>query len=92
MPRIPMTAKEQLQIAARGGHNLRVETRGPWPEHGDPHPKYRLHCTCGFSSRNVRSQKALNTSMIWHLSKVVADGLDEERRQGVSQTTRPQVG
>ena len=79
--RIPLTAREQLERAHELGHDFRVETRGPWPEHGDLHPKYYLSCSCGWTPKNAtRSRKAANTFMAWHMGKVIADGEDQGAR------------
>lgn len=69
---IPMTAKEQLEAARAAGHELSVVQRGPWPEHGDPHPKFYISCTCGWEGRAVRSRKAANASLSWHLAKAIS--------------------
>ena len=82
MARIPMTARQQLEIARAHGHTLQVEKRGPWPEHGDPHPKWYVSCTCGWTGRAVRSEKALNGTMVWHLSKAIADAVSSDRVNG----------
>jgi hypothetical protein len=75
--RIPMTAREQLLLAREHGHELMIETRGPWPEHGDPHPKYYVSCTCGWHARTQsRSRKAANAYMAVHLGKAIADALE----------------
>jgi len=74
--KIPLTAKEQLSRALELGHELHVVTRGPWPELGDPHPKYYLTCSCGWEAHGTsRSRKALNARMAWHLGQVLADGV-----------------
>lgn len=71
---IPMTAKEQLLRARELGHELRIEAAGPWPEHGDPNPKYWIECTCGYRSTARRSRSAAGGVLAWHLGKVLADG------------------
>lgn len=76
MAGIPMTAREQLAAARELGHELTVRKRGPWPEHGDPHPKFYVACSCGWESgRAWRSQRAASAAMAWHLGKVIADGV-----------------
>jgi hypothetical protein len=77
-----MTAREQLQLAQEMGHELRVETRGPWPEHGDPNPKYVIACTCGWRSTARRSRSAANGAMAWHLGRAIADAVDSRRQVG----------
>jgi len=79
---IPLTAREQLQLAQEAGHELYVQERGPWPELGDPHPKFYVKCTCGWEGRVVRSRKALNSTMVSHLIKAVSEGV-ERRRGGI---------
>lgn len=76
MRRVPMSAREQLLLAHERGHDLEVHQRGPWPELGDPHPKYYLRCSCGYVAATRRSKKALNSAMVWHLGKVIAEGID----------------
>jgi hypothetical protein len=83
MARIPMTAREQLELGRAYGHELSVVQRGPWPEHGDPHPKFYVSCSCGWDGRAVRSRKTANGSMIWHLSRAIADGLDQGSVNGL---------
>lgn len=77
-----MSAKEQLLRAHALGHDLTVDVRGPWPEHGDPHAKYRLKCSCGYSSTARRSRAALNQAMVWHLGRVISDDLAGGRVNG----------
>lgn len=77
MSRVPMTAREQLLRARELGHELSIEQRGPWPEHGDLHPKYWLRCTCGYESTTRRSRQALNGTMAWHLGKAIAGAVDQ---------------
>lgn len=78
--RIPMNARDQLLLAREHGHELQITQRGPWPEHGDPHPKYRVTCSCGWSQKaQSRSRKAANTWMAWHLGDVISDVLASNR-------------
>jgi hypothetical protein len=70
-----MTAREQLLAARDRGHELTVIQRGPWPEYDDPNPKWGIVCTCGWKSRMVRSRKAANATMVWHLGKVISEDL-----------------
>lgn len=80
---VPMTAKEQLLRAQELGHELSIITRGPWPEHNDPHPKYWLRCSCGWSPNgSSRSRKALNARMVWHLGQVLAEGVSSPKNAG----------
>ncbi len=73
--RIPMTAREQLLAARDRGHELSVIQRGPWPEHGDPNPKWVVSCTCGYQSRSRRSKSAVNSAMVIHLGKAISEDL-----------------
>lgn len=82
MARVPMTARQQLERARDLGHVLSVVKRGPWPEHGDPHPKWFISCTCGWVGASVRSESARNAGMIWHLGKAIAE-VDSRRVNGV---------
>lgn len=69
-----MTAAEQLLQARELGHELSVVQRGPWPEHGDPHPKFYVACTCGWSSKGAaRSRKGANFYLVRHLGFVLAE-------------------
>lgn len=76
MARIPMTAREQLERAHDLGHDVFVITKGPWPEHNDPHPKYFVRCSCGYRAKAAaRSQRGANFYLVRHLSSVIADGM-----------------
>jgi hypothetical protein len=90
MARIPLTAREQLLRARDLGHELSVHEAGPWPEYGDPHPKYWLRCSCGYESTARRSRKALSGTMAWHLGKVL--GLEDERTRRDGLAPRRAVG
>lgn len=63
-----MTARDQLLLARRFGHELTISTRGE---------KSWLECTCGYRSTVRRSRSALNSTMAWHLGRAIADGLDQ---------------
>lgn len=76
MRKIPMTARDQLRLAAEAGHEIYVRETGPWPEHGDPHPKLWIECTCGWKSTARRSRKAANGTMAWHLGKAIQEALE----------------
>lgn len=79
MARIPLTVREQLLTARDLGHVLSVETRGPWPEHGDPHPKYFVTCTCGYRGKAAaRSRRGASFYVVGHLGRVI--GLEEQAR------------
>lgn len=73
---IPMTAKEQLLLAREHGHELYVETRGE---------KSWVGCSCGYRSVARRSKSAVNGTLAWHMSNVLAEALSkpEARRNGV---------
>lgn len=62
--RIPMTAREQLELARAYGHELYV------------HEGTRIFCSCGYKSTTRRSRAALNSTMVWHLGQAIADGMD----------------
>lgn len=79
---IPMTAQEQLRLAAESGHTLRLEYREAPPEHPGP-IKYWLICTCGWESTPRRSRKAVGGAMAWHLGKAIAD-TQEMHRNGIA--------
>lgn len=68
---IPLTAKAQLARAAELGHVMAVQKRGPWPEHGDPHPKWYVSCSCGKAFSASRSERAAKSSIAWHIGKVI---------------------
>ncbi len=71
MARLAMTAKEQLRRAHELGHDFTVEQRGPWPEHDDPHPKFYLHCSCGWKGKGaMRSKKGASGLLIRHMISV----------------------
>lgn len=78
--RLPMTAREQLQLAAERGHELSVVERTR-PDFPDAPPKYFVTCKCGYAAAARRSRSAANSVMAWHLGQVIADGL-EARRNG----------
>jgi hypothetical protein len=81
---LPMTAREQLLLAKESGHQLQVETRGPWPELGDPNPKFYVSCSCGWEGRVVRSAVAMKASLGWHLGKAVADALEQRQEESAA--------
>lgn len=62
--RVPMTAAEQLRVAAEHGHEL-------WIEHGQ-----RVCCSCGYRSTMRLSRSALNATMAWHLARAITDQAD----------------
>lgn len=68
---IPLTAKAQLARAAELGHEVYVTRRGPWPEHGDPHEKIYVSCTCGYRAAATRSERAAKGTVAWHIGKVI---------------------
>ncbi len=64
--------------AAELGHVPDIEVRGPWPEHGDIHPKYYCSCSCGWKFKAVvRSEKNAMRWVVAHISVAVGenDGL-----------------
>ena len=63
MARIPLTAAEQLQLAHERGHDLTIDIRGE---------KFWVVCTCGYRSTSRRSRSAVNSTMAWHLGKVLS--------------------
>lgn len=69
MARIPLTAKEQLLEARRLGHELST-VRRDFPA-GDS--TWKVQCTCGYESTWRRSKKAVGSTIIWHLSKVLGE-------------------
>src|SRR5690242_8252611 len=87
---MPMNVRDQLLLAAEAGHELRVVKRGPWPEHGDPNPKWYVSCSCGWEARAVRSKVAMNGTLAWHLSAAVADAL--EARSDARAASRRRLG
>ena len=74
--RLPRSAPEILARAAELGHVMAVERRGPWPEHGDPHQKIYVTCTCGFVASATRSEKAAQGTVAWHLGKAIGQAYD----------------
>ena len=64
MARIPMNAREQLELARAHGHEL-------WIEHGT-----RVCCSCGYRSTTRRTRSALNATMAWHLGNAISEALD----------------
>lgn len=81
--RIPLTAKEQLLLARDAGHELSV-SKHVNPDHLDAPPKWRIYCTCGYESNARRSLKAVNASMALHLSRVIANEIMPDDRNGGS--------
>jgi hypothetical protein len=76
---VKLTAKEQLLEAKRLGHELSV-VRRDFPEFPDAPPKFRLTCTCGYESRQMRSEKATLGTLIWHVGKVLGEADEKTSR------------
>ena len=85
---LPRTASEILARAAELGHVMTVQKRGPWPEHGDPHPKWYVSCACGKTFAATRSEKAASAAVSWHLGKAIGQAHDVTNGQ---EAARPPV-
>ena len=83
MARLP-SAKEQLLEARRLGHELSTVRR----DFGEGIPsKIRLVCSCGYESTWRRSEKAIASTLIWHLEKVLGEAdrhAAEMRQNGIA--------
>lgn len=86
--RFPTTAPEILARAAELGHVVSVRKTGPWPEHGDPHPKWFVSCECGKTFAATRSEKSARASVTWHLGRAIGEGFDQTNGQ---EPARPPV-
>lgn len=84
MARIPMTAAAQLEAARKLGHELYLESAPSRADFADQDggQRYRMRCTCGWSSNWRGSQRALGPKMALHLGSVIAEELADP--QGVS--------
>lgn len=74
-----VSGKGQLEEAARLGHELYIHrrTRDDFP---DVPEKMWLRCTCGYQSTARRSEKAILGTLIWHLSKALAEADEKSSR------------
>ena len=70
MPKIPMTAGEQLELARQAGHTLHARDRRV-----NGHLKYEVWCSCGWRAEGKRSRKKAHAGMAMHLGKVLADSI-----------------
>lgn len=75
MPRIPMTAREQLLAAREQGHVLSVEVRTR-PDFPDAPPKWFVSCSCGYQAAARRSRSAANGAMAVHLAKAIVSSVE----------------
>jgi len=83
-----MVARRTLaEVAARAkelGHVAELTQRGPWPEHGDPHPKFYVTCSCGWVMKAKRNQKEALRSVVWHYGRMIGETDGLARKNGVS--------
>jgi len=65
------------------GHDMRIEYR-PAPAHIDAPPKFWVVCSCGYSSTQRRSVKALRETLFHHATKALEADPVGAQRNGVS--------
>ena len=72
MNRLPRTADEILARAAELGHVPSVIRK----DGDNPAGRIVIACTCGYESRNRRSESAAREALAWHLGKAIGQAHD----------------